>query len=58
MSRPTRPAPLFDGFIAAALERAEGRNPQLIRLTEADDTAVETVAAVDDAVDAGSARQG
>jgi CTP synthase len=28
-SRPTRPAPLFDGFVAAALQRAEGRNPQL-----------------------------
>ncbi len=34
MSRPTRPAPLFQGFIGAARERAEGRNPQLIRLEE------------------------
>jgi len=38
-SRPTRPAPLFDGFVAASLDRAEGRNPQLIRLAdEADET--------------------
>jgi CTP synthase len=29
-SRPDRPAPLFRGFIGAALERAAGRNPQLI----------------------------
>ncbi len=28
-SRPTRPAPLFDAFIAAAMDRATGRNPQL-----------------------------
>ena len=31
-SRPTKPAPLFDAFIAAARARAEGRNPQLIDL--------------------------
>ena len=29
-SRPDRPAPLFRAFIGAALERAGGRNPQLI----------------------------
>ena len=28
-SRPTRPAPLFVAFVAAALARAEGRNPHL-----------------------------
>ena len=31
-SRPDRPAPLFRDFIGAALGRAEGRNPHLIRL--------------------------
>ena len=31
-SRPDRPAPLFREFIAAALGRAEGRNPHLIQL--------------------------
>jgi CTP synthase len=31
-SRPDRPAPLFRGLVAAALERAEGRNPHLIDL--------------------------
>ena len=31
-SRPNRPAPLFRDFIAAALARAEGRNPHLIQL--------------------------
>jgi CTP synthase len=35
-SRPDRPAPLFREFVGAALARAEGRNPHLIRLdTEA-----------------------
>ena len=29
-SRPDRPAPLFQAFVGAALERAAGRNPQLI----------------------------
>jgi len=29
-SRPDRPAPLFRAFVGAALERAAGRNPQLI----------------------------
>jgi CTP synthase len=29
-SRPDRPAPLFNAFVAAALQRAGGRNPQLI----------------------------
>ena len=33
-SRPTRPAPLFDAFMAAARERGEGRNPHLIRFDE------------------------
>jgi CTP synthase len=32
-SRPTRPAPLFAAFIAAALARAEGRNPHLLDIT-------------------------
>jgi CTP synthase len=31
-SRPDRPAPLFAAFMAAALDRREGRNPQLIDL--------------------------
>jgi len=31
-SRPDRPAPLFSSFVAAALVRAEGRNPHLIDL--------------------------
>ncbi len=31
-SRPDRPAPLFREFVAAALGRAEGRNPHLIQL--------------------------
>jgi CTP synthase len=31
-SRPNRPAPLFRDFVAAALGRAEGRNPHLIQL--------------------------
>ncbi len=29
-SRPDRPAPLFRGLVAAALSRAEGRNPKLL----------------------------
>ena len=29
-SRPDRPSPLFREFVAAAMQRAEGRNPQLI----------------------------
>jgi len=33
-SRPDRPAPLFREFINAALERAHGRNPQLIDISE------------------------
>ncbi len=33
-SRPTRPAPLFDAFVGAARDRAEGRNPQLLDLAE------------------------
>jgi len=35
-SRPDRPAPLFREFIGAALERAHGRNPQLIEVPAAD----------------------
>ncbi len=34
-SRPDRPAPLFAGFMTAALDRVEGRNPQLIDLDKA-----------------------
>ncbi len=33
-SRPNRPAPLFRSFIAAVVERQNGRNPQLIPLDE------------------------
>ena len=33
-SRPDRPAPLFTGFVAAAVVRAEGRNPQLLEINE------------------------
>ncbi len=36
-SRPDRPAPLFREFIAASLERAHGRNPQLLDLREGGD---------------------
>ncbi len=32
-SRPDRPAPLFDGLVAAALVRASGRNPQLPQIS-------------------------
>ena len=39
-SRPDRPAPLFREFIGAALERAHGRNPQLIEVPPADDADV------------------
>ena len=31
-SRPNRPAPLFYEFVGAALDRAQGRNPQLLDL--------------------------
>jgi CTP synthase len=31
-SRPDRPAPLFDGFVAAARDRAEGRKPHLFQV--------------------------
>lgn len=31
-SRPTRPAPLFDGLVAAAVDRANGRNPKILDL--------------------------
>ncbi|MCY4067618.1 MAG: CTP synthase [Acidimicrobiaceae bacterium] len=33
-SRPDRPAPLFDGLVAAALVRAAGRNPQLPHISD------------------------
>ena len=33
-SRPNRPAPLFQGLVGAALDRHEGRNPQLISLDD------------------------
>ncbi len=33
-SRPDRPAPLFTAFISAVVDRAAGRNPQLIELDE------------------------
>ncbi|MCP4437191.1 MAG: CTP synthase [Actinomycetia bacterium] len=35
-SRPTRPAPLFDAFMAASKGRAEGRNPHLLDLKAGD----------------------
>ncbi len=34
-SRPNKPAPLFREFVAAALGRAEGRNPKLLDLSAA-----------------------
>ncbi len=39
-SRPNRPAPLFDAFVAASLRRAEGRNPQLLTADMLQDQAV------------------
>jgi CTP synthase len=39
-SRPTKPAPLFREFVAAARVRAEGRNPHLIVVDRADGVAV------------------
>ncbi len=36
-SRPDRPHPLFVGVVSAALERAEGREPRLIDVSELDD---------------------
>jgi CTP synthase len=38
-SRPTRPAPMFESFVGAARERAEGRHPQLIDLVTGLDAA-------------------
>jgi CTP synthase len=35
-SRPTKPAPLFNAFIKAARNRAEGRNPHLIVMPESE----------------------
>lgn len=35
-SRPNRPAPLFDSFIEAVLDRQNGRNPKLIETTHDD----------------------
>ena len=37
-SRPDRPAPLFRDFIAAVLERKNGRNPQLLEVDSATST--------------------
>ena len=34
-SRPTRPAPLFQSFIEAVVERRDGRNPQLLSIDDA-----------------------
>jgi CTP synthase len=36
-SRPTNPAPLFRELVGASKDRARGRNPQLIELTQDDD---------------------
>ena len=36
-SRPNRPAPLFRGLVGAALDRSEGRNPQLIPTDDKED---------------------
>jgi CTP synthase len=33
-SRPTKPAPLFNAFVGAVRERAEGRNPHLLSVAE------------------------
>ena len=33
-SRPTRPAPLFQGLVDAALARSDGRNPKLLQLDQ------------------------
>jgi CTP synthase len=46
-SRPNRPAPLFREFVAAALDRAEGRKPHLFPIEdhEPDDTATLLAAA-------------
>jgi CTP synthase len=46
-SRPNRPAPLFREFVAAALDRAEGRKPHLFPIEdhEPDDTAMLLAAA-------------
>lgn len=46
-SRPTNPAPLFRELIGAAKERARGRNPQLIELSEPDDDRGAAVGPVD-----------
>ena len=58
MSRPTRPAPLFDGFISAALDRAEGRNPQLIRVDDDADADAAALRSDDEALRGAPARQG
>jgi CTP synthase len=39
-SRPDRPAPLFTAFIAAALSRVEGRNPQLLQVDAVEPSSV------------------
>jgi CTP synthase len=53
-SRPDRPAPLFRDFIAAALARAEGRNPQLPEIDVSESFA--TRAEVGPTTSAGSGR--
>src|SRR5262249_22540782 len=51
-SRPNRPAPLFREFVAAALERAEGRRPHLFPV---EDQGPEDTASLRAASSAGSA---
>jgi CTP synthase len=52
-SRPNRPAPLFREFVAAALDRAEGRKPHLFPIEdhEPDDTATLLAAAAQSAAE-------
>jgi CTP synthase len=50
-SRPNRPAPLFDAFIAAALQRAETNDPERF---ESDATATATATVADPSADAGN----
>ena len=51
-SRPDRPAPLFREFIASAMARAEGRNPQLLHIDILESSAGELV--VDSQTNSGS----
>ena len=43
-SRPTRPSPLFDGLIRAALARSEGRNPHLPSMDDESEAATVSAA--------------